>query len=343
MRVPGGAFRVGTGSPSAAPEESPSFSTRVASFCMDVTEVTVAAYADCVAAGRCTPARDERRFCNARRDDRGDHPINCVDWQQASGYCAFREMRLPSEVEWEYAARGGSEHRQYSWGNEPPDGRTCWKHVGGTCKVRSFAAGAFGLHDVIGNVWEWTSSGFGPYPWPPSDATSRVYRGGSWSRRFEKWMSPRLRNRYREREWGSHLGFRCASTPPGTECPYGAEPAGSCRFGVDSVDCSGRERWNGLRCARPDAPRCPAGRVEKPGLGCVLTVAVSGPAPEGETTPVSRARSPEFDGDCAKYHPERPHAYRYGGGTHAARNAAKSAAGCINRDVGVGWNSTCCP
>ena len=100
--------------------------------------------------------------------------MNCVDWKQASAYCGWKRMRLPSEVEWEYAARGGSKYLSYSFGNDKPDGKTCWKHVGGTCKVRSFPAGAFGLHDMTGNVWEWTSSGFGPYPWPPAHAIARV-------------------------------------------------------------------------------------------------------------------------------------------------------------------------
>jgi formylglycine-generating enzyme required for sulfatase activity len=343
VRVAGGAFRVGTGSVSAAPEESPRFTTRVADFCMDVTEVTRGEYARCVAAGKCTAGRDDKRFCNARYDDRDDHPMNCVDWHQASAYCAWKGQRLPSEVEWEYAARGGAEYRLYSWGNDKPNGRTCWKHVGGTCPVKSFDAGAFGLYDLIGNVWEWTSSGFGPYPWPPAHAPTRVYRGGSWSRRFEKWMSPRLRNRFRPKEQGSHLGFRCAGSAPGATCAYGKAADGGCLFGVDSVECAAPEVWNGARCAKPGAARCPEGRVEKPGLGCVLEVEAEGPALERETTPVSRARSPEFDGDCGKYHPERPHAYRYAGGTHAGRNATSRAAGCINRDVGVGWNSTCCP
>ncbi len=343
--VKGGSFMVGTASATNAPEESPRFTTRVADFCMDVTEVTLAAYRACSDAKACEPARDVRRFCNARFDDRDDHPVNCVDYRQASAYCAWQKRRLPSEVEWEYAARGGSEYRRYSWGDEPPDGRTCWKHVGGSCKVKSFPAGAFGLYDIIGNVWEWTSSGFGPYPWPAADgpALTRVYRGGSWSRRFEKWMSPKLRNRYREREWGSHLGFRCVVTAPGAECAYGKAEDGTCQFGVDSVECPTGELWNGARCARKGEPRCPDGRVEKPGRGCVLDEPAKGAAPETESTPVTRVRQPSFDADCVQYQRGRPHAYRFTGGTHDARNRAGSALGCKNRDVGIGWNSSCCP
>lgn len=342
--VKGGRFRVGNDSEAAASEDRPAFETEVSAFCMDETEVTTAAYERCAQAGKCAPAKQERRFCNAGKPDRADHPVNCVDWIAADAYCAFRGARLPTEVEWEYAARGGSEYRAYSWGNEPPDGRTCWKHIGGTCAVRQFPSGAFGLHDVIGNVWEWTDDWFGDYPWPPAHGLTKVYRGGSWSRRFEKWMSPRLRNRYRPREWGTHLGFRCALTLPETSCAYGRTEDGKrCLHGVAGVRCPPRTSWNGQRCAHAGEPECPAGQSKRPGHGCVRELDVKGPAPEVESTPTARTRTPEHDADCLKNKPGRPNAYRYSGGTHHARNHVSAQAGCSNRDVGVGWNSCCCP
>lgn len=344
VAIPGGAFKVGNAALASAPEEMPAFETNVAAFCMDVTEVTTAAYSACVQSGKCTASTSEGRFCNARLEGRGDHPMNCVDWKQSSAFCEARGARLPSEVEWEYAARGGSEYRAFSWGSEPPDGRTCWKHVGGSCRVKEFPAGAFGLYDMIGNVWEWTDDWFGDYPWPPESGTNKVYRGGSWSRRFVKWMSPRLRNRWPPAEQGSHLGFRCALTLPDTACPYGRSADGKrCRHGVTGVSCPGRAKWNGVRCAAPGEPECPPGRDKREGHGCVLALDVKGPLETHETTPISRARTPEFDADCQKNKPGRPNAYRYGGGTHHGRNRESGAAGCSNRDVGVGWNSTCCP
>jgi hypothetical protein len=123
----------------------------------------------------------------------------------------------------------------------------------------------------------------------------------------------------------------------------GRAPDGTCLYGVDSVDCPKRQEWNGVRCAAKAADRCPEGRTEKPGLGCVLEAEASGPLPEQEMSAVTCARSPDQDADCGRYHPERPHAYRYTGGTHARRNSTERAAGCINRDVGVGWNSACGP
>ena len=342
--VPGGSFWVGSDPKEHFSEdESPRFRTELAPFCMDETEVTVTAYAACVAAGACEAAHTKRANCNANREGRGQHPINCVTWHQADAYCRFEKQRLPSEAEWEYVARGGRELK-YPWGEASPDDRACWKH-NGTCAVRSYPAGAFGLYDVSGNVWEWLSDWYGPYPWPPEEAFARAYRGGSFSRRFEKWMHTRLRNRQPPHEWGSHLGFRCAATPAGTKCPFGVDAAGRCMAGVLERSCPEEKAWNGVRCARPSEPRCALGRVERPGHGCVLGEPEDAAAPdlEAEMAGVEASRSTEFDDDCRTNFRDRPKAFRYFGGTHRGRNLVSQKAGCKNRDVGVGWNSTCCP
>jgi hypothetical protein len=172
-----------------------------------------------------------------------------------------------------------------------------------------------------------------------------VYRGGSFSRRFDKWMHTRLRNRSMPWESGSHLGFRCAQTAPGAICPFGSAEDGSCRHGVLERTCDSGRTWNGVRCAAAGEPRCLAGRSEKPGFGCVLDAEQSAASEdvEAEAKSVTRTRSPEFDSDCSTNLRDRPHAFRYVGGTHPARNLVGKRDGCKNRDVGVGWNSACCP
>ncbi len=343
LLIGGGEFWVGG---TFNDEEQPNFLAVVHDFCLHETEVTLAAYQACVQAGACKPAGAERLTCNqSRSKSRGDHPVNCVDYRQASAYCAWQGARLPSEVEWEYAARGGERQYRYSWGNEDPDGRVCWKRAG-TCKVKSFEPGAFGLYDMTGNVWEWTSDWFAPYPWPSLEGHARVYRGGSWSRRFVKWLRPELRNRYPEWQSGSHLGFRCAKTPSDVRCERSPENAERCLREVKDVKCARGTQFNGVRCARPGEPRCRDGFEERPGYGCVRKGGAPGPETlenSVDTQGVSRARSPQFDEDCLKHYPERPRAYRYTGGNHAGRNAVSRKVGCKNRDVGAGWNSTCCP
>jgi hypothetical protein len=313
-------------------------------FCLDRTEVTTDAYEACVAAGKCESARRDTFTCNSGRG-RGQHPINCVTWHQADAFCKARGGRLPTELEWEYAARGGEQARTYSWGDEPPDGNTCWKQPK-SCEVATHREGAFGLHDMNGNVWEWTSTWYGPYPWPQPDGVSKVYRGGSWSRRFDKWLSLTLRNRQPPKDSGSHLGFRCAQLQVHTECPYGKEADG-CHYGVEQAECRAPERWNGLRCAPAAEQGCAQGSQQVRGHGCVGEGGHRRGARRASDTeptgPVVARREPRFDADCARFQPKRPVAWRFEGGSHAARTSAGSAKGCKNRDVGVGWNSACCP
>jgi hypothetical protein len=308
---------------------------------MDATEVTVAKYAECVEAGVCTSAHKKTKTCNGPK--RAAHPVNCVTWHQANSHCAWRKARLPSEVEWEFAARGGDQLLKYPWGDAGPDGHACWKQ-GGTCPVASFEPGVFGLYDISGNVWEWIADGYGPYPWPPVTSPHRIYRGGSWSRRFEKWMHTRLRNWWPPGLFGSHLGFRCVLTPDPSSCPYGpAEKGQGCHRGVDKLECPDGHPFNGLRCAAPGEPPCARGQQPREGFGCVPDHAIQYTARPPDLSAVSKARSQEFDGDCEANYRGRPRAYRLSGGTHHARNLVGDQAGCKNRDVGVGWNSACCP
>jgi formylglycine-generating enzyme required for sulfatase activity len=167
-------------------------------FCLDVQEVTVDAYASCVRQGRCsaehlgysgadTAGLTTAKACNYGQDSKGNHPINCVDWVQASSYCRAQDERLPTEEEWEWAARGGASVNKYPWGNAAPEKQLCWSGPrglltkrAGTCPVGSFPSGDApgGIHDLAGNVWEWTSSSYDPSGPSPN---SRVFRGGAWN------------------------------------------------------------------------------------------------------------------------------------------------------------------
>ena len=185
ITIPAGIFLMGSPVERGSPEERPMHELVVAAFDLDRTEVTTRRLPAFVRAGACKRPHDDNSLCNTQSDardggvglprdaarspsllpgDRGEHPINCIDFTQAEAYCAFAGKRLPTEREWEYAARGGAEERRFSWGEEDPTSeRACYSHQG-SCPVASFAPGAFGLHDMSGNVWEWTSSWFGPSP-----------------------------------------------------------------------------------------------------------------------------------------------------------------------------------
>ncbi len=182
-------------------------------YCMDITEVTTAAYQACVASRGCTPATttSEDRSCNAGKPDHEQHPINCVDWQQATAYCAAVGKRLPAEAEWAWVAMGREEQRLYPWGPAEtdcdhaaytPDPRTPACGKGGTWPVGSKPAGDSrdGLKDLAGNVWEWTDG---------QDGQDRIHRGGGWNEdaypipHFVRAAEPGTARS----PWG---GFRCA-------------------------------------------------------------------------------------------------------------------------------------
>jgi formylglycine-generating enzyme required for sulfatase activity len=201
---------------------------------MQRLEVTVADYEACINAGTCTPTGTEP-LCNMQQATvRANHPVNCVDWHQAMAYCSYLGARLPSEMEWEYAARG-TDGRKYPWGNTAPTprrlngcGDECVAYalrVHGETKVAlfsgsdgyeetapvgSYPAGAspFGVLDMAGNVYEWTSSPYCNYPQHSCASQYRMYRGGAWY--TDKTAAAATRNGNLVTERSVVVGIRCA-------------------------------------------------------------------------------------------------------------------------------------
>jgi formylglycine-generating enzyme required for sulfatase activity len=209
--VPAGEFTMGT----EDPNNSPPHPVYLEGFWIDKTEVTNAMYAVCVEEGFCEPPGGDA-FGNPAY---GDYPVVFVDWYQALAYCQWNGRRLPSEAEWEKAARG-TDARQYSWGSAEPD-----------CKLINFkgctgsepeAVGSypgdtspFGALDMTSNASEWTSSLFKPYPYIPFNGREdllakgrRTVRGGHANSNI-----PTITGRYWRRtgETSWLTGFRCAS------------------------------------------------------------------------------------------------------------------------------------
>jgi len=213
-------------------------SATVGAYCLDRTEVTVNQYGTCVAGGACTEPvayngtnGQFAAFCNWHYPGRAMHPVNCVSWTQAVSYCASAGMRLPTEEEWEWAARNGPQGSTFPWGDDAPTaprvnacGTECppnsaakgyanWGFMYAandgfpeTAPVGSFPAGRnrWGVLDLAGNVAEWTSS--------PFDATGarRVFRGGAWQDNQTYSVRATSRDSQAPQWQGWGIGFRCA-------------------------------------------------------------------------------------------------------------------------------------
>ncbi len=213
VTIPSGSFLYGCNGivDRECPASEPGRRADLPAFRIDRTEVRVSEYGSCVASGACTPP-GVGPGCNWDVSERGDHPVNCIDWDQAATYCSWVGKRLPTEEEWEKAARG-TDGRTYPWGNE---GASCDVAVmsadgtmgcggGSTSPVGSRDRGRspYGLFDMAGNVLEWTGS---PHE---SIAGARVLRGGSWQN-----SALAMRSSHREAAQPTlrheSVGFRCA-------------------------------------------------------------------------------------------------------------------------------------
>lgn len=185
--IPGGKFKMGTsGFVPGFEDTKPSHDVSVKSFEMSKADVTVAQYMECFSKGKCTEP-DSGDGCNWNKPGRQEHPINCVDWNQANQYAKFAGARLPTEAEWEYAARSGGKDNMYPWGNSIPTGENLVMKSQTTAPVCSRPAGNTeqGLCDMAGNVFQWVQDAYQEsYAGAPADGTAseiggplRVLRG----------------------------------------------------------------------------------------------------------------------------------------------------------------------
>ncbi|MEE9385718.1 MAG: SUMF1/EgtB/PvdO family nonheme iron enzyme [Nannocystaceae bacterium] len=256
----GARFRLGSDADDMALATArPSHEVELPDFCLDRRETTLAEFDSCVATGACGAlasgaqgsstsgrhATADKQLCNRAGRGRAQHPINCVTWTQADAYCHWHGKRLPSEAEWEYAAKG-TDDRPFPWGEATPEptrvnacDQTCavgrrasggepgatlfpqndaWP---GTSPVGSFPSGATpeGLFDMAGNVFEWTSDyeyryGAGPVrrsPRGPIEGSRRIARGGAFDSATAELLVPSYRQAFDEWKPAPNIGFRCAS------------------------------------------------------------------------------------------------------------------------------------
>jgi formylglycine-generating enzyme required for sulfatase activity len=224
VQIPAGRGEIGSTSLAAA---QPVHTVDFQRFCLDGTEVTVRQYLDCynsTGTNRCSaptaPVGSPYTNCNFGVSGYDEHPVNCVTWAQADQYCKWAGKRLPTEEEWEYAARGPLA-RNFPWGNSvPPDPGTApasslvanWNTLD-TVPVGTYPGGATpeGALDLAGNLWEWIADLYCPtYDAAPSQCSpvNHSARGGSWASRNTDF----LRSWYRDGDTAgdSRFGFRCA-------------------------------------------------------------------------------------------------------------------------------------
>lgn len=240
--IPAGIFRMGGMDVRRAPNEIPDHDVQLDAYWMDQLEVTNAMFTLCMSSGGCTPPqsfKSQRRADYFNNIEFKDYPVVYVTWGQAKAYCEWAGRRLPTEAEWERAARG-DDFRTFPWGEDKADGTLANFNfiVNDTSRVGSYAAGAspFGVLDMAGNVAEWVNDYYSfnysvsdsvvnPTGPETSGSFNRVVRGGSLGDaeiniRVSKRSSVAGPNPNAEPgssaalgDFSPRIGFRCAADP----------------------------------------------------------------------------------------------------------------------------------
>lgn len=238
--VPGGEFQMGcdpdhNGGFTCPTDELPLHTVKLDEFFIDIYEVSNAHYAACVKDGVCEPPSNFSSETQTSYYDNityANFPVVYVAWKDAENYCTWASKRLPTEAEWEKAARGTT-IKTYTWGDDEPsctlaniyNNTTSSNCVGDTSAVGSHpdSVSQYGAKDMVGNVWEWVSDWYSETYYKTSSAenptgasadTFKVLRGGGWR---ASWVFSRTASRSYDPDFNSSndLGFRCVSISGG--------------------------------------------------------------------------------------------------------------------------------
>ncbi|WP_316762382.1 formylglycine-generating enzyme family protein [Pedobacter aquatilis] len=152
-------------------------------------------------------------------EERSNHPVVLVSWNDADAYAKWANKRLPSEIEWEYCARGGFEQYDYPWGNEFIENKCNWnkaaQEIPATTPVKTFEPNPFGLYDMVGNVWQWINDWYEPNAYlglksAPAEEKLKVRRGASFNVIQPFRLRCANRGAYEKDSYSINIGFRCA-------------------------------------------------------------------------------------------------------------------------------------
>lgn len=225
------------------PQEKPGHYVYVNGYSIDLFEVSVRQYKECVKAGKCSdkmvgwydltsfgmapPVRSE--MCNYEQKRTDDYPMNCLTWFEADEFCRWAGKRLPTEAQWERAARGDSDKRIYPWGNDPPDcsmvvhrdprnGPGCGKYSTHNVKSKKDGVSPYGIYGLGGNVWEWTADWYDARyydkavtanPTGAPNGKTKTIKGGSWNG-VDYFIRSSFRLGFPPQYRDFNGGFRCA-------------------------------------------------------------------------------------------------------------------------------------